>query len=169
MDLRHLTDEALAEDLNQLVKEEKALLSKVLHHLKEFEGRRLFSAMGYTSLFDYSVQKLGYSEDQAYRRIAAPRVARESGATAAAPVEPPSKAALVRHVWRRDRSRCTQCGSRHALQVDHILPRALGGKDTEENLRLLCRHCNQRAAIEKLGAGKMRHYLREPVALYRAD
>jgi hypothetical protein len=30
----------------------------------------------------------------------------------------------------------------------------------------LCRHCNQRAAIEKLGTGKMHNYLREPIKQY---
>jgi hypothetical protein len=333
MDLKHLTDETLASDLDFLVVQEKQLLTKVLHHLREFDRRRLFSALGYTSLFDYAVRKLGYSEDQAYRRIAAMRLMkdmpgldreletgrltlthigiaqaafkreREAGNAfsieekaetlksiaglstreaeakileispksqdledrveqvshekievqfeanlalkekldhlrgllahkspgislaemmdwlcdlgiekldkgakeetknkqkeeekkkanrppnqpvrhdqfdqrpqvdqrdAVVPAAPrvKSKAETIRRVWRRDRSQCTNCGSLHALQVDHNVPKALGGSDTEENLRLLCRHCNQRAAIEKLGVGKMHSYLRAPSAAY---
>jgi hypothetical protein len=348
MDLRHLTDETLAADLDFLVVQEKQLLTKVLHHLKEFDRRRLFSALGYTSLFDYAVRKLGYSEDQAYRRIAAmrlmkdmpdldreletgrltlthigiaqaafkrereagnafsveektatlksiaglstrdaeakileispksqdledrveqvssdkveiefeadlalkekldrlrgllahkspgitlaemmdwlcdlaiekldkgakeekkeeeekkkekkkkakdllvqhdlhnqsdqrdrydalvpaaPRVDRDThfGSACDSGIKPASKAEIIRRVWRRDRSQCAKCGSQHALQIDHVVPKALGGENTEQNLRLLCRHCNQRAAIEKLGVEKMRNYLRAPVAAY---
>lgn len=35
--------------------------------------------------------------------------------------------------------------SRHpnSAEVDHIIPHALGGKDTKENSRVICRYCNQ--------------------------
>lgn len=55
---------------------------------------------------------------------------------------------------------CTNCGSVHALEVDHILPKALGGTDESENLRILCRSCNQRAAIVYFGATKMQRHIR---------
>jgi len=54
---------------------------------------------------------------------------------------------------------CLECGTHmdydHSLQpnsaeVDHIVPYALGGKDTIENTRVICRYCNQtRFAREK--------------------
>jgi 5-methylcytosine-specific restriction endonuclease McrA len=47
-------------------------------------------------------------------------------------------------VWERDCGKCTQCGSIYALEIDHIKPYAQGGKTLPENLRLLCRNCNQR-------------------------
>ncbi len=50
-------------------------------------------------------------------------------------------------VWRRDRGACTKCGSTFALEYDHIKPYAMGGKSTVENLRLLCRACNQRQRV----------------------
>jgi hypothetical protein len=56
-------------------------------------------------------------------------------------------ASVRRFVWQRDQGKCTQCGSRHFLEVDHIRPRARGGAHTPENLRLLCRAHNQRAAV----------------------
>ena len=46
---------------------------------------------------------------------------------------------------------------------DHIKPWALGGETSEENLRLLCRNCNQRESIERFGS-----YLREPTVVYSA-
>jgi hypothetical protein len=38
--------------------------------------------------------------------------------------------------------RCEICRTSADLTVDHILPRALGGPDTPENTRPLCRRCN---------------------------
>lgn len=54
---------------------------------------------------------------------------------------------LKKLVYQRDEKKCTLCGSTHNLQYDHIQPKALGGSDTVENLRLLCFACNQRARI----------------------
>lgn len=53
---------------------------------------------------------------------------------------------------------CENCGSIYALEVDHIHPRAKGGSDDPHNLRILCRNCNQRAAINHFGRAKMKNY-----------
>jgi hypothetical protein len=37
---------------------------------------------------------------------------------------------------------CVYCGSTKSLQVDHIIPRKKGGKDSGENIVLACRKCN---------------------------
>lgn len=50
-------------------------------------------------------------------------------------------------VWTRDRGACTKCGGTYALEYDHIKPFSMGGKSTVENLRLLCRACNQRQRV----------------------
>jgi len=52
------------------------------------------------------------------------------------------------------------CGSRYQVQVDHIVPRSLGGSDQPENLRLLCRQHNLIEAERILGADTMRPYWR---------
>ena len=46
-------------------------------------------------------------------------------------------------VWRRDGGRCTECGGDFELQYDHVIPVALGGATTAENLQLLCAGCNR--------------------------
>lgn len=64
-----------------------------------------------------------------------------------------------RQVWSMANSKCENCGSKHALQVEHKIPLALGGSSEISNLKLLCRPCNQRAAIETYGTELMNNYL----------
>lgn len=290
MNLTIVTDAELVRLTEGLVREEQALLTKVLHHLREINRRRLFSSLGYKSLYDFGIRHLRYSEDQIYRRIAAMRMLRDvpeleakinSGeltlthiglaqshfrqeekiqnramsadqklkvltaisnkpvreaerityAMSSQPqtlkpdrvqsVSPthseikftahadllkkietlkgrlahkyptlsmaellnelcdlglkhldPTKTAAPRKlsvnsaaqarrdVLRRANKQCENCGSGHALEVDHIYPKAWGGTNAPQNLRLLCRNCNQRAAIKTLGQSKMDLYLK---------
>ena len=59
--------------------------------------------------------------------------------------------ALKEQVWRRDQGRCQYkdprtgkiCRSNHFIEIDHRYPVALGGENSLENLRLLCRNHNQ--------------------------
>lgn len=50
---------------------------------------------------------------------------------------------LRKAVYERDGGRCNQCGATFDLQYDHVLPVALGGATTLENLQLLCGTCNR--------------------------
>ncbi len=77
MNLKHLKDSELLSQTKQLVQTERELLTKVLHHLREVERRKLFSDLGYQSLFEYAVKDLKYSEGQAGRRIQAMRLIKE--------------------------------------------------------------------------------------------
>ena len=68
-------------------------------------------------------------------------------------------AAVRRQVWERDRGCCSyvdggsgrRCGSRHLLEIDHVVPYALGGGAELDNLRLLCaahhRHRHRHARL----------------------
>ena len=316
MKLTHLTDETLLDETQSLVKQEREVTLKVLHHLREIERRRLFSFLKYESLFNYCVHHLKYSESSAQRRIQAMRALRdlpeietkiEAGvlslsnlATAQslfyqekksgkafsketkleileklenkstreaertlASISPqqipaPQKLRVIseeltemklvvdqeflkqlevlkgllahkmpnasmqeiikfaleqtthkltpslklknkkvelteaktenvtdaatvsktasetatqtenskaiptsvkRYVWHKANNKCQFCNSSFAPQTDHIVPRALGGTDDPQNLRLLCRNCNQRQAIKKLGRDIMRRYI----------
>jgi len=48
-----------------------------------------------------------------------------------------------RAVFERDGGQCVECGSKFDLQYDHLIPVALGGASTVDNLQLLCGECNR--------------------------
>ena len=77
MQLKNLKDKDLLDNTKQLVARERQLLTEVLKHLREIERRRLFSTLGCSSLFEYCIEVLKYSESQAQRRISAMRLIRE--------------------------------------------------------------------------------------------
>lgn len=54
---------------------------------------------------------------------------------------------LRRTVFERDGGQCVECGSNFDIQYDHVIPVALGGATSVENLQLLCAGCNQRKGM----------------------
>lgn len=60
----------------------------------------------------------------------------------------------------RDPKTGRQCESRHFLEIDHIQPRALGGTNAPENLRILCRTHNLLMAEHAFGQNKLDSFRR---------
>ena len=77
MTLKNLSDKDLLAATKNAVQRERGTTMEVLRHLQEMERRRLFSDLGFSSLFVYAVKELQYSEDEALRRISAMRLLRE--------------------------------------------------------------------------------------------
>ncbi|MCB9026902.1 MAG: HNH endonuclease [Bdellovibrionaceae bacterium] len=77
LNLKQLNDQELLTQTQLLVQKERHLLTQILHHLKEVDRRKLFSDLGYQSLFEYTVKELKFSEGQAGRRIQAMRLIKE--------------------------------------------------------------------------------------------
>jgi len=85
-----------------------------------------------------------------------------AGQTFAAPMKErvtKSIAQIKREVWQAAQHKCSNCQSTYALELDHRFPKAKGGENSKSNLRILCRSCNQRAAIRHYGIDKMDAYL----------
>jgi hypothetical protein len=74
--LTHLQDAVLLRDLKVVVADELAKTAVVLAYLAEVDARKLYAPEGYTSMFDFCLRELHFSEDSAYKRIQAARVAR---------------------------------------------------------------------------------------------
>jgi 5-methylcytosine-specific restriction endonuclease McrA len=71
---------------------------------------------------------------------------------------PRVRAAVRREVFERDGTQCTyvaedghRCESRAFLELDHVEPKALGGSDEAQNLRVRCRAHNQLRAEQAFG------------------
>jgi hypothetical protein len=297
MNLKSVSNSVLLSDTKRFALEERRNGMEVLYRLREIDARKLFASLGYSSLFEYTVKELGFSEGSASRRLQAMRLIREipeyetklkdglvnegnlskaqtffnqlkkdgkdyskeekldllgqiEGKSSRqtdqlfASIAPESAreektkpineketeirftadralmekleklknllghklgdqkyASLIeeladlalkklepkptptlglekvvsetryipvkvkRAVWTRDQGRCTyagsegkRCESKHALQYEHVLPFARGGKSTVENLKLLCLAHNQLAAIQAYGLPKMQEF-----------
>jgi len=45
---------------------------------------------------------------------------------------------------------CVKCGSMNHLEIDHIIPVVLGGKNEQANVQILCKRCHKtKTATEK--------------------
>jgi hypothetical protein len=101
-----------------------------------FTGRANLSAADVTAL----AAQMQRGKDKAIERAHAELRGEEAAVHHREPI-PES----VRHeVWRRDRGRCVDCGSRERLELDHIVPVSKGGSNTARNIELRCAPCNAR-------------------------
>lgn len=72
----HLSDESLTRGLAEAVRNERGATLEVLAHIAEFSRRRLFRQAGYSSMHKYCVHELKLSEQAAFKRVTAARLAR---------------------------------------------------------------------------------------------
>ena len=99
-----------------------------------------------------SQQGLGREAGSARKRVARPDSAATSAPKRSASAGRAIPAATKREVWQRDGGRCSyvdprsgrRCASRHLLQIDHLVPYALGGSAAPANLRLCLAHHRHR-------------------------
>src|SRR5688572_1488224 len=74
--LENLDDATLRRDLHRVIERERPHEAEVIAHIAEFDRRRLYLAEAFSSMFAYCVGELRLSEDVAYKRIRAARLAR---------------------------------------------------------------------------------------------
>ena len=72
--ITQLSDRELVRETESLRAKEKRLLHKLLGHFGEVDSRKLYRDEGYSSMYAYLRDALGYSEGGAYRRIAVARL-----------------------------------------------------------------------------------------------
>ena len=76
-DIKTLSDEELVLSLKSACRKEISGTCEVLAHLIELDDRRLYLKLGYSSLFDYCLRALKYSESGAGRMVQAARTVRD--------------------------------------------------------------------------------------------
>lgn len=72
-DIKHLTNDELKIRVEELRHKECEVISDLVLHLSELDSRGYYRDLGYSSLFSYLTQGLGYSEGAAQRRVQAAR------------------------------------------------------------------------------------------------
>lgn len=135
---------AITEPILRKLEYAKALLA----HVTRDEGAVLERAL------DTLIAKL---EARKFAKTERPRTARDSSNPRHIPAE------VKRAVVERDGGRCTfvgdhghRCESREALEFDHAVPVARGGRSTLDNVRLRCQTHNQLEAERAFGEEFMR-------------
>lgn len=64
-------------------------------------------------------------------------------------------------IFKRDEFTCQYCGRKAPevqLEIDHIIPKSQGGKDTKDNLITACSDCNQGKRDILLSGQGLTHY-----------
>ena len=71
-----VSDAELQAGLRDLLTTGARTEARIVAHLAEVDARKLHLSMGASSLFDYCLSRLGLSNDEAFHRITAARLAR---------------------------------------------------------------------------------------------
>ncbi len=157
--LRATVDSAFKKDLDQL----KALLA---HKFPDGDLGAVLRVAVQCALEKHGKRK-GAVEPSRTRKNPQPKERAADEKPRPAPREP-IPAAVRREVWKRDGGQCAwrsedghRCGSTWKLELDHIVPAALGGPSTVDNLRLCCRTHNQLHADQVFGRAHMELFRRE--------
>src|SRR6188508_1947316 len=74
--LEHLSDTELLAGTRRLVGRSNQLLAELIAHLGEVEARGIHRTRACSSLYTYCIYELRFSEDEAFRRVAAARLVR---------------------------------------------------------------------------------------------
>jgi len=74
--LGHLQSHVLLQGLDDLAANDRGTTAQLLAHIGEVRARRLYADAGFSSMYDYCIKRLHFSEDMAGKRITAARLAR---------------------------------------------------------------------------------------------
>jgi hypothetical protein len=68
-ELMKLHHDNLISNLQMLVSKERKLKTEILHYLWVIQQKRIFAELSYSSLFEFCMKHLGYTEAESQRRI----------------------------------------------------------------------------------------------------
>ena len=163
-----LSDQRLLERTKELAGIEHQINVVVIDHLRELERRRLYLTIGFSSLFDYAVHELGYSDAAAWRRIKAMRLCAGVEGTRERLRDGSLTMAELQHAFDRQErkqagfGRGARAGARPAATPDGPAPAATACSAERPAAPVL--DGSARHALVKQAAGKSTRQVREMLA-----
>jgi hypothetical protein len=139
MNLKTFSDAHLLDETQRLCRLERKTTLEILHYLREIETRALF-ARTHSSLFEFCTQELGFSEDQASRRISAMRLLREVPEMEAQVATGELKISQLAQVRSMVRTEKKETGRALPLEEVTQLLTQVAGLSTRETDRVLLAH-----------------------------
>jgi hypothetical protein len=135
--LAKLTDQELELRLKDLATKERKILHAILEHIKEFETRKLYLARAYSSVFEYLVKELGYSNSAAMRRLEAARLLRDVPIVAEKIKEGSINLSQIGELSRALKEKEKLMGDKFTCEVKAELVHSISGKTTKETQKEL--------------------------------
>jgi len=77
------------------------------------------------------------------------------------PIDNPRWKKIRLAILQRDQHTCAYCGG-VATEVDHIIPRALGGDESDDNLTAACAKCNRSKGARMKPKQQPNQFLKSP-------
>ena len=142
--LKSLADDELLTGLSSVVRRRNQVTAEFLAYLAELEERQLFLDLGFASLFEYCVEKLGLCESTAGRHIAAARVCRNHpevfALVASGALHASALSLLRKHLTPENAAELFElCAHRSARKVEELLAARFPRADVRDLVRRLAR------------------------------
>jgi hypothetical protein len=140
--LKSLADDQLLSGLARIVGRRNQITAEFLAYLAELDERQLFLELGYSSLFEYCVEKLGLCESTAGRHIAAARVCRNNPAmfamVASGMLHASALSLMKKHLTSENAGELFElCSRRSARKVEELLAVRFPRPDVRDLVRRL--------------------------------
>ena len=168
-----LSDQRLLQRIKELSAVEQHLKVVVIDHLRELERRRLYLSLGFSSLFEYAVRELGYSDAAAWRRIKAMRLCVEVKGARGRIQDGTltlSAAAELQHAFERQERKQggggsgPQAGARSAAAPNGSAPGALVRAEDSDAAPAPVLDAAERESLVARAAGKSTRQVKEMLA-----
>src|SRR6187431_131309 len=140
--LKSLADDELLAGLSSIALRRNQITAEFLAYLAELDDRQIFLDLGFASLFEYCVEKLGLCESTAGRHIAAARVCRNHpevfALVASGALHASALSLLRKHLTPENAAELFElCAHRSARKVEELLAARFPRPDVRDLVRRL--------------------------------
>src|SRR6478609_5166201 len=151
--LKSLADDELLARLSSIVRRRNQITAEFLAYLAELDERQLFLDLGFASLFEYCVEKLGLCESTAGRHISAARVCRNHpevfALVASGELHASALSLLRKHLTPENAAELFElCAHRSARKVEELLAARFPRPDVRDLVRRLTRFAIQGVPVQ---------------------